>query len=191
MKGLIAMAEELTKDTGSTEEVETEERVYTQAEVDELLQKETDRRVTSALRKQEQKNSEKLREAERLSKMSAEEQYRYELDKREAAIAEKERQLTLAENKNAASKILADKGLDLSLVDLVLADDADAMNANIKLLEKAFKASVKNEVENRLKSKSPTQTLDTSREYTKADMTKMSLKEMQELYKTQPELFND
>ena len=191
MKGLIAMAEELTKDTGSTEEVETEERVYTQAEVDELLQKETDRRVTSALRKQEQKNSEKLREAERLSKMSAEEQYRYELDKREAAIAEKERQLTLAENKNAASKILADKGLDLSLVDLVLADDADAMNANIKLLEKAFKASVKNEVENRLKSKSPTQTLDTSREYTKADMTKMSLKEMQELYKTQPELFQD
>ena len=175
------MAEELTKDTGSTEEVETEERVYTQAEVDELLQKETDRRVTSALRKQEQKNSEKLREAERLSKMSAEEQYRYELDKREAAIAEKERQLTLAENKNAASKILADKGLDLSLVDLVLADDADAMNANIKLLEKAFKASVKNEVENRLKSKSPTQTLDTSREYTKADMSKMSLKEMQEL----------
>ena len=191
MKGLIAMAEELTKDTGSTEEVETEERVYTQSEVDELLQKETDRRVTSALRKQEQKNSEKLREAERLSKMSAEEQYRYELDKREAAIAEKERQLTLAENKNAASKILADKGLDLSLVDLVLADDADAMNANIKLLEKAFKASVKNEVENRLKSKSPTQTLDTSREYTKADMSKMSLKEMQELYKTQPELFQD
>ena len=89
MKGLIAMAEELTTNNGAVEE-STEPRVYTQEEVDELLQKEADRRVTQALQKQERKNQEKVREAQRLSQMSAEEQYRYELDKREAAIAERD-----------------------------------------------------------------------------------------------------
>lgn len=185
MKGLIAMAEELINDNGAVEE-STEPKTYTQEEVDELLQRETDRRVTSALKKQEQK-----KEAQRFAQMSAEDQLREELNALKAELAEKDRLQTLADNKAAASKVLADKGLNLSLVDLVVVDDADEMNNRIKLLDKAFKDSVKSEVENRLKSKSPIQTLDTSKTYTKDDFKKLSLREMQELYKEQPELFND
>ena len=38
-------------------------KTYTQEEVDALLQKEADRRVTEALKKQERKNADKVREA--------------------------------------------------------------------------------------------------------------------------------
>ena len=148
---------------------ETEEKTtYSKEEVDAMIQREADRRVTQALKKQEQKNAEKVREAQKLSQ-------------REAAIAEKERQLILAENKNAASKVLADKGLDLSLVDFVLAEDAETMQANINLLDKAFKKSVKAEVEKRLASKAPQSTLDVNKSYTTKDFASMSLDEIKQV----------
>lgn len=80
-------------------------KTYTQEEVDALLQREADRRVTAALKKQESKT----REAEKLAKMNDEQKFQYELEQREKAIAEKERALALAENKNIASKILAER----------------------------------------------------------------------------------
>ena len=90
---------------------EGQAKTYTQEEVDALLQKEADRRVTDALKKQERKNQEKVREAEKLAKMNEQEKYQYELEQREKAIAEKEKALALAENKNEASKILAEKSI--------------------------------------------------------------------------------
>ena len=94
----------------STPETETtENRTYTQEEVEALLQKEGDRRVSAALAKQEKKNAEKLREAQKLAQMNEQQKYEYELSLREQAIVEKERQLALAENKATASKILAEK----------------------------------------------------------------------------------
>lgn len=182
---------ELNTNTGATEVEPTEKETYSKEEVMELLQKETDRRVTSALKKQAEKQAQKLKEAERLSQMSAEQKYEYELSQREAAIVEKERQLTLAENKNAASKVLADKGLDLSLIDLVVADEAEVMNERINLLDKAFKKSVKAEVEKRLASKSPVSTLDQNKTYSKSDFARMTLAQLAELKKTQPELFEN
>ena len=74
---------------------EGQPKTYTQEEVDALLQQETDRRVTSALKKAEAKNAEKLKEAEKLAKMNEEQKYAYELEQREAAIAEKEKALAL------------------------------------------------------------------------------------------------
>lgn len=57
-------------DTNETKVVEGAEqkeaatsKTYTQEEVDALLQKEADKRVTEALKKQERKNAEKIKEA--------------------------------------------------------------------------------------------------------------------------------
>lgn len=187
----------MTENTGATPveskegATEVESKVYTQEEVDKMLQAEADRRVNQALQKQKAEADKKLKEAQKLSQMSAEEKYRYELEQREQAIAEKERQLTLAENKNAASKVLADKGLDLSLVDLVLAEEAETMNDRINLLDKAFKKSVKAEVEKRLASKSPVSTLDANKTYTKNDLNGMSYSQAMELFKQQPDIFEN
>jgi len=168
---------------------EGQPKTYTQEEVDALLQQESDRRVTAALKKQEQKNAEKLREAEKLAKMNEEQKYAYELEQREAAIAEKEKQLALAENKNEASKILAEKGLSLSLVDFVVAEDAETMNDNIQLLDKAFKQSVKEEVEKRLASKTPTKSLPLEKTMTKEQFSKLGYQELMELKTNNPEVY--
>lgn len=166
------------------------EKTYTQSELDALLQQETDRRVTAALKKQAQKNEAKVKEAERLAQMNEQEKYEYQLEQREAAIAEKEKELALAENKNVASKILAEKGLSLSLVEFVVAEDADTMDANIKLLEQAFNQSVKQEVEKRLASKAPRKNLPLEKTITREDFRKMSTTELMELKQNNPDLYN-
>jgi hypothetical protein len=179
------------KDTQGQEitETETENKTYTQEEVDALLQSETDRRVTAALKKQEKKNAEKLREAEKLAKMNETEKFEYELQRREAAIAEKERELALAENKAEASKILAEKGISLQLIDFVVAEDAETMKANIDLLDKAFKQSVKDEVNKRLAGNAPKKGLPRDATITRDDFLKMSIDELMELKKNNPELY--
>lgn len=171
-------------------EGQTEEKTYTQAELDALLQQETDRRVTAALKKQQQKNEAKVKEAEKLAQMNEQEKYEYQLEQREKQIAEKERELALAENKNAASKILAEKGLSLSLVDFVVAEDADTMDTNIKLLEQAFNQSVKAEVEKRLASKAPRKSLPLDKPIGREEFLKMSTLELMELKESNPELYD-
>lgn len=176
--------------TEVTDTAVTEPKTYTQEEVDALLQQEGDRRVSAALKKAEKKNAEKMREAEKLAAMNEQEKYQYQLEQREKAIEEKEKALALAENKNAASQILADKGISLSLVDFVVAEDAETMKANIQLLETAFKASVKAEVEKRLGSNTPKRNLPPDEAITKESFAKMSLAKQQELFNENPTLYN-
>ena len=168
-----------------------ENKTYTQAEVEEMLQKEADKRVTDALKKQERKNAERIKEAQKLAQMNEAEKFQYELEQREKAIADKEKQIALMENKNAASSILSEKGISLSLVDFVVAEDAETMNANITLLDKAFKASVKAEVEKRLSSSTPKRNLPTDEAITKDSIKTMSLAALSELERTNPELFKE
>lgn len=167
----------------------TETKVYTQEEVDKMLQSEVDRRITSALKKQAKNNEAKIKEAQKLAQMNESEKFQYELEQREKAIAEKEKALALAENKNEAGKILADKGLSLSLVDFVVAEDAETMNSNIRLLEKAFKDSVKREVEKRLGSSAPKKNLPPDETITKEQAKKMGIRDRQQLLMNNPELY--
>lgn len=176
-----------TTDTSTTG---TETKTYTQEEVDKMLQSEVDRRITSALKKQAKNNEAKIKEAQKLAQMNESEKFQYELEQREKAIAEKEKALALAENKNTASQILADKGLSLSLVDFVIAEDAETMNSNIRLLEKAFKDSVKREVEKRLGSSAPKKNLPPDETITKEKAKKMSIIERQNLLTNNPDLYN-
>ena len=180
------MAELENTNTGAEQNAsEPTPKTYTQEEVDALLQKEGDRRVTEALKKAERKQADKAKEAEKLARMNATEKYEYELEQREKAIAEKERALTLAENKNEASKILAEKDIDLALVDFVVAEDADTMNENIKKLDKAIKESVAK----RLAGKSPAKAPEVNETITKERFAKMTLAEQNQLYINDPELY--
>ena len=167
-----------------------ETKTYTQEEVDALLQSEVDRRITSALKKQQQKYDAKTREAAKLAQMTEDQKKVYELEQREAAIAEKEREFALLENKAEASRILADKGIDVSLVDFIVAEDAETMNENINLLDKAFKRSVKAEVERRMAGATPKKGLPVDKTLTKDDFLKMSYTEMIALKQENPELYD-
>lgn len=176
-------------EAGEVETTSTTEKTYTQAEVEEMLQREADRRVSQALKKAEKKNADRVREAQKLAQMNEQEKYIYELEQREKAIAEKEKALALAENKNEASKILSEKGISLSLVDFVVAEDAETMKANITLLDKAFRASVKAEVEKRLGSGAPKKNLPLDEAISKDNFFRMSLLQQQQLKNENPDLY--
>lgn len=167
----------------------TENKTYTEAEVMEMIQREADRRVTEAIKKQERKTNAKIAEAQKLASMNEAEKYEYQLKQREDAIAAKERELAMLENKNEASKILNEKGISLALVDFVVAEDAETMKANIDLLDRAFKASVKAEVEKRLGSAAPKKNPAIDKQLTKADFAKLSYADMMALKQNDPTLF--
>ncbi|MBM6776029.1 DUF4355 domain-containing protein [Collinsella tanakaei] len=180
------------KDINSTEAAETQDsapKTYTEEEVRELLQKEGDKRVTEAMKTAERKNKAKIKEAEKLARMNEEQKFQYELEQREKAIEEKERELALAENKATASQILADRGISPSLVDFVVAEDAEDMKANIDLLDKAFKASVRAEVEKRLASKTPKKNPSMGTSITKEQFKAMPLSQQAALYRENPDLY--
>ena len=161
-----------------------EEKTYTEKE----LQSFVDRRVTEALKTARTKFESEKKEAERLASMSAEERFQEELSKREKALEERERQVALLENRNAASKILADKGISISLVDLVIADSAEDMKARIDTLEKEFNASVQKEIERRLAGSTPAK-VTTKEGMTKEEFNKLSLAKQQQLFKSNPDLY--
>jgi hypothetical protein len=188
----MELAENKTTEAVENTESTNTEKTYTQAEVDALLQQEGDRRVSSALKKQEAKMAERLKEAQKVAAMNEQQKYEYELEQREKIVAEKEKELALSEMKNTASKILSEKGISLSLVDFVVNEDAEVTNANINLLDKAFKQSVKEEVERRLASKVPMKSLPTdTSQITKEQFSKLSIAELSRLKQEQPELFNE
>ena len=164
-----------------------EKSTFTREEVEKLIQQESDKRVSQALQTQERKNQARLREAEKLANMSAEEKYRYELDQREAAIIEKERALLLAENKAEASKILNDKGLPSAFLDFVVAETAEEMSSKINIIDRAFKTAIKAEVEKRLGNSTP-KTSDPG-PMTKEQFTRLPLSQQQELYNNDREKY--
>lgn len=164
----------------------TEVKTFTEAEVQSMI----DQRVTQALKTAERKNQAKIREAEKLAKMNDDDRREYDYQQRMAALEAKEREFALLENKNEASKILADKGLSLALVDFIVAEDAETMNNNIKILENAFKQSVKAEVEKRMAGNTPKKNLPLDQPITKEAFRKMSASEMMNLARTNPDLYN-
>lgn len=177
---------EVTQETTSAEEqTQTNEKTYTEAE----LQSEIDRRVSQAMATAQRKADARVREAERLASMSEQQKYEYELETREKAIAEKERELILAENKATAASILADKGISTKLTEFVVAEDAETMNHNILLLENEFKASVKTEVEKRLATTTPKKNLPTDQSYTKESFNALPLTKQAEIFNNNPELY--
>lgn len=166
--------------------VETPEvKTYTEAEVQSMI----DKRVTQALQTAERKNQAKVREAEKLAKMNDDDRREYEYQQRIAALEAKEKEFALLENKNEASKILAEKGLSLALVDFIVAEDAETMNENIKTLEQAFKASVKAEVEKRMAGSTPKKANVIDKAITKEDFAKLSYSDMLALKQQNPELY--
>lgn len=166
------------------------QQTFTREEVEALIQKESDKRVSQALATAERKNQAKLREAEKLAQMNESERYEFELQKREQAIAEKEHQLLLAENRAEASKILAEKGLSQSFLDFVISETADEMNEKISTIDRAFKTSVKLEVEKRLGSSTPKSATTPVGNITKEQFSKLTLSQLQELKNNDRELYN-
>lgn len=173
-------------ETNDTQVEETEVKTYTQEEVLALLQKESDKRVTAALKKQEQKFNKQLS----LSKLDGSEREKAEKDNRIAELEEQLAKFEIERNRSELKSVLSTRGLSAEFADIIsITDDIEASQANIDKLDKLFKAAVKAEVEKRLAGNTPRGNGSAPAEITREQAMKMSLPELRELQKTRPELY--
>ena len=174
--------ENQVEETVSTEEVKT----YTQEEVMALLQRETDKRVSQALKTQEKKFEKKFS----LSKLDGDEREKAEKDNRIAELEEQLAQFHIERNRSELKSVLSSRGLSAEFADIIaINDDIEASQANIDKLDKLFKAAVKAEVEKRLAGNAPKGNGGTPAEITKETAKKMSLAELNKLMAEQPEVY--
>ncbi len=167
----------------SAEEIKT----YTADEVMALLQSETDKRVSQALKTQQKKFDKQLS----LSKLDGDERAKAEKDNRIAELEEQLAQFHIEKNRSELKSVLSSRGLSAEFADIVaISDDIETSQANIDKLDKLFKAAVKAEVEKRLAGSTPKGNGSAPAEITLETAKKMSMAELDELARTQPELFN-
>ena len=168
---------------GAQEQVKT----YTQEEVLALIQSESDKRVSQALKTQEKKFAKQLS----LSKLDGSEREKAEKDSRIAELEEQLAQFQIERNRSELKSVLSSRGLSAEFADIIaINDDIEASQANIDKLDKLFKAAVKAEVEKRLAGNAPKGNGSAPAEITKEAALKMSMAELNKLAETQPELFN-
>lgn len=171
--------------TGTTETTET--KTYTQDEVMALLQSETDKRVTAALKTQQKKYEKQLS----LSKLDDEERAKAEKDNRIAELEEQLAQFQIEKNRSELKSVLSSRGLSAEFADIInISDDIEASQANIDALDKLFKQAVTAEVERRLASNAPKGNgVAISGDLTKEQFQKMSLSQQAALYRENQELY--
>ena len=164
-----------------------ENKTYTQEEVLALLQSETDKRVSQALKKQEKKYQKQLS----LAQLDGDERAKAEKDNRIAELEELVAQMNIEKNKSELKSVLSSRGLSAEFADLInITDDIKESQEKIDALDKLFKAAVKAEVEKRLAANGGApRSSSTSGEITKETFMKMSLSQQSQLYRDNPEMY--
>lgn len=175
-------------ETEVNEATETEEvKTYSKEEVMALLQSETDKRVTAALKKQEAKYQKQLS----LSKLDGDERAKAEKDARIAELEEQLSQFHIERNRSELKSVLSSRGLSAEFADILLInDDIEASQANIEKLDRLFKNAVKAEVEKRLAGNTPKGNGSAPAEMTKEQFMKLPLAQQNKIAIENPELFN-
>ena len=181
---------EINETNTSVETVETtteQPKTYTQEEVLALLQSETDKRVTAALKTQQKKYEKQLS----LSKLDDNEREKAEKDNRIAELEELVAQMNTERNRSELKSVLSSRGLSAEFADIiVINDDIEGSQANIDKLDKLFKAAVKAEVEKRIAGNAPRgNSTNTTGEVTPEQFKAMPLSQRAALSVSNPELY--
>lgn len=180
-----------SKSTSTESGEETVEKTYTETEVREMLQREADRRVSSALKKQQKAFDEKMAEADKLRNMDEDQRKNYEYEQKVKELEEREKEFTLTQNKLEATKVLINRGLPVEFVDYVVAEDADTMLENINTFDKMFTSAVNDAVSKKISTPSPKSGSARQTGLTKDDFKNMTVAQQAEIYRSNPELYKE
>lgn len=170
-KGLKMNLQLLAEDTGAgnggennpPEENKPEGKTYTEEELQKLIQSESDKRVTQAMktaeqkwqREYEKKLEDEKSEAEKLAKMSADERAKAEFEKEKTKFEQVKAQFNRDRLELETVKELGKQGLDVEFSSFLMGENAESTNENIKLFKEKFDIAVENAVNERLKGKTP------------------------------------
>lgn len=161
-------------------------KTYTEEEVLKLVQSESDKRVTEALKTLQKKHDKEMS----LSKLDGSEREKAEKDNRIAELEEKLAAFEIEKNRSELKSVLASRGLSAEFADIIIInDDIEASQANIDKLDKLFKSAVTAEIEKRLAGNAPKGNGGATAEITKESAKKMSLADMNALAQSDPDKF--
>ena len=148
-----------TQTTGTTPEDNQVKLPTTQEELQALLQREGDKRVSQAQKKWQEKQKEIVEaekaEAARLAKMSAAERERAQYEKEKAEFEAEKAKMAQERLMNQVEKELMNKGLDTKFAKYVIADTNEAILENINALKTLFDDSVNEAVKRKIATPSP------------------------------------
>ena len=193
---VLIMAEEIinngTEGTEGTEGTagsqQGENKTYTQEEVLKLIQAESDKRVSAALKSAEKKWQKKMS----LSQLDDEAREKAEKDDKIAELEQQLAQFQIEKNKSELKSVLGSRGLSAEFADILsISDDLEASQANIDKLDKLFKAAVKAEVEKRLAGNSPKGSGGQAQPMSKEGFLKLPMHEMQRLMDSNREFYTN
>lgn len=126
-----------------------------QAEFDRRVQKAVNTAVGKAQEKWEALTDDKLSEAEKLAKMTKDEQKTYMQNKRDKELSDREAAVTRSELMAEAKNSLSDEGLPVELAEVLSYTDADACKKSMETVKKAFQTAVEKAVDEKLKGGKP------------------------------------
>ena len=156
-------------------------KTFTQDELNAIIDKRLARERADA----DAKIKAAVTEAQKLAKMNAEERLEHERKAREAALKEREAEITKRELRAEAKSQLSDKGLPVELAEVLPYTDADTTNAALAAVEKVFRAAVEKGVNERLKG-NPPKVGQPAQGTTIAEPEKLSYAQRAELYQKDP-----
>lgn len=133
------------------------------ADLEKLIESESDKKLDKALRKREEKwqseldakVQQALKEDKRISQLSETERIEEQLTQREKDLQERESQIKLMEIKSDAVTELTDRQIDTRFSEWLLADNADDTFDNIKRFNEVLDAVVNSAVKESTRQEAP------------------------------------
>ena len=186
IKDTVVETEKETVDTSQAEE--TTEKTFTQAELDEMIQREK----AKAKRAAEKEYKAKMDEAEKMRDMNEAQKAEYEAKKQADYIAELEAKINRSGLEKEASKLLSEGGLiaDDKILNFVVKDTAEDTLEAVNSFTALVNDLADKKVSEMLKGKTPKKVEQTtSAGITKEQFDRMGYKDRNELLQNEPELY--
>ena len=153
-------------ETQEVNEVVKEEKTFTQAELDKILNKK--------FAQWQKKTEEAKAEAERKAKLTEAEKLAEERKEFEAM----KKQFEYEQRVNSTSKVLASNNLPIEFADFLIAESDEATTQRVDLFKNAFNEALENALVERLKGNTPKTSTVQTRTFTINDIKNMSAEEI-------------
>lgn len=180
-------------------------KTFSEEEVEKMIQSQTDKRVSEAVKTREENLREKWEaeyeakleaeksEAEKLASMSAEERAQAEFQAERDAWLEDKKVFERERMQLEATKLLGAEGLPINFVDYVVGDTAEEVSKNIETFKTEWKKALEKEVSERFKGKTPAgsslQSKDIS-SMSKEEFGKLPYRERERMLKVDPDIIS-
>lgn len=144
---IVEEKEQVTAEPEQTLQQLQNEKKYTDAEVDEII----NRKYAKWQAEREAEEN----EAKKLAKMNADEKRKYDYEQREAKLLEREAEVLKKEMTSEAKTLLSERGLPLDLVAVVDLTNAETVLSSVNNIQQSFETAVQKAVEDRIKGGAP------------------------------------